>query len=157
MRDGSVVFIFLWILLTAAGCTLTFSEKDKSLRDLLSRLRSVQGEYERSSNRGVWEFKGNRDLFVAIAAYEDFAMPRLVECLGRTEASAVTVNGRPVPLGVVCYQALMTTAYYEHGDANGDITFDWPGYIGPEASPEQLKAAQAAWHDVVKKKLYVIP
>src|SRR3546814_15058636 len=68
-------------------------------------------------------------------------LPILVACIDDPRPARATLDGAPVTLGVVCYQALRLVAYVE---ATG-----WPGHIGPLASPAARRAAKRAWQAVL--------
>jgi hypothetical protein len=88
---------------------------------------------------------------------EERAVPALVDCLTNAEPTRVTVETRPVPLGVMCYEALHLTVSYEHTGPDGGLDPDWPGYVEPTAQSEDLVRAKQAWLDVVGSKAYRIP
>lgn len=127
-----------------------------SLAALIGTLKHVPGRFEQGVN-GVMVFKGDRNIFRAIREFEDNAVVRLVACLDDTMQAAATSNGRNVLTGVMCDQALKATAYYEAVDERGDADPTWPGYISPDATATQLRAAKKAWEVVVRKRAYVIP
>jgi hypothetical protein len=80
----------------------------------------------------------------------------LVECLDDPRPSSVTLDGRRVPLGMVCFEGLRQLAYYEPSSADGDIAADWEGHVEPGASIEELRRAKAAWQKVVDARAYIL-
>jgi hypothetical protein len=126
-----------------------------SLATLIDALMRVGATYRLSTNGG-WEFTGDRHLFESIRDFRDEAVGQLVRCLDRTEPTTTTIGDRSVPLGVLCYQALGEVAYHEAVDDSGDVYADWPGYILPTASPDELTAAREAWEHVVATRSYVL-
>jgi hypothetical protein len=120
---------------------------------LLDRVRHLRGSYV---TRGDQEaFRGDQTLFRWLAEHgDDSAVKTLVGCFDRSEPAAATRGGKPVAMGVMCYEALTHTASYEATDRTGDLHPDWPGYLLPSASPRDLTRAKNAWADVVARKAY---
>jgi len=134
-----------------AQSTITVSD---SLNALFLKLPIVQGSLgERPS-----DFTGDRTVLQAISSFGDSAVARLVDCLDRTTPTRVTYQGRPIPLGLLCYVVLDYTAYYEAYDErpqhDPNRYAPWPGNVDMSATPEQLRTAKRAWQDVVKRKVY---
>lgn len=123
-----------------------------SVAELIDSLRLISGVFTRGGSR-AWEFSGDHALFSRLAQLGDSSVIALVECLDDARPAKATVEGRQVSVGVMCYAALQRMAYsMEHEDA--DLT--WPGAVEPTASTEQLKAAKAAWKEVLRKGAYRI-
>jgi hypothetical protein len=78
----------------------------------------------------------------------------LVDCLDDTSPSHSAFDGTAVAVGIVCYEALTQTVYYEPTAPNGDIAANWPGNISPKASAQQMRDAKAAWTTVVEAKTF---
>lgn len=151
------------ILVSAAGCGGRGSQgegsdhtsgsvqlRSDSLRSLTAKLGQLPGTYSIGAH-GEWVFSGDRKLFEAIAQFGDSAVVQLVNCLDDTTASTATVEGRRVPLGVVCHEALIYTAYAE---PQGSESGDWPGTVMPTTASESLQAAKSAWLLVVQQHSY---
>lgn len=120
-----------------------------SLTALIDSLGALPGEFVLSGL--VWDFQGDTQMMNAIAAKGDSAVAALVDCLGNDQLARATVEGRRVPMGVMCYTTLQRTAYpLEPEDGDGS----WPGFVEPTASVEELKKAQEAWRAVVADKAY---
>lgn len=120
-----------------------------SLQTLIDSLSRVSGSFAEAAGR--WVYTGDQSVFGALAQYRDSAVLALVNCLDRMTPSKVTVGGRPVPLGVVCYSALQRVAYpTEAEDAEGA----WAGVVEPTASVAELQAAKQAWMRVVRTRRY---
>ena len=75
-------------------------------------------------------------------------VPALVNCLDDITPSKSELDGKPVAVGIVCYEALSNLVYYE------PTTATWAGYITPRATPQQMRAAKAAWTRVVADKAF---
>lgn len=121
-----------------------------SLGVLTGRLSQLLGSYSIGAH-GQWVFSGDRTLFGAIAEFKDSAVTRIVDCLDDTTASLVTVEGRRVPVGVLCYEALLFAAYAE---PEGIDTGEWPGTVMPTATTQNLRAAKSAWLEVIRRRGY---
>lgn len=137
---------------TSVGGSVTARDP---LPALIARLPGLTGNFERSG-LGHWEFSGDKQLFSAIAEYGDSAVARLAECLGDTTRAIATADGRPVLVGYMCYAALDRTAYHEWDPADFQATKSkrWQGVLDPAAAPNDLRAAQKAWKDVIARKRY---
>ena len=120
-----------------------------SLSALLDSLARLPGEFRLVGFQ--WQFSGDDHVFRSIADHRDSAVVHLVDCLDRVTPAAATVEGRRVPVGVLCYAALQRTAYStEHEDGTGE----WPGFLEPTATAEELTAAKTAWLEVVRTRRY---
>jgi hypothetical protein len=111
-----------------------------------------------------WDFVGDHRTFAALMelsdsnpALADTAVARLVDCMGRMEPSAMTFEGRTVPVGIVCHRALKWVAYHEETGPDGGLVGTWAGDVPVNASPEALRAAQRAWRVVVRQRTYSFP
>jgi hypothetical protein len=126
-----------------------------SLGALIQRLRVLPGSFEARAVSEVVRFRGETTLLVAIADFGHEAVKRLVDCLDDAEPARATFRGDAVPVGAMCYEALRMTAYHEATDERGDVVTGWPGYI---RSPtlDQLRAAKAAWQDVLRRRAYTL-
>lgn len=82
-------------------------------------------------------------------------VPVLVDCLDDSSPSQSVLDGKPVAVGMVCYEALTQLVYHEPTATGGDIATDWPGNISPRASAENMRAAKEAWRKVVADKSFV--
>lgn len=71
---------------------------------------------------GPYVFTGDRDIIYAFSTFEDSAVVRVVECLDDLEPAAATLDGDPVPMGVMCLEVLRCTASSEATDAQGTST-----------------------------------
>jgi hypothetical protein len=127
----------------------------KVLAELIDSLSRLGGTFDRGG-LGHWEFSGDQQLFGQIAAFSDSAVVRLVQCLDDTLPARARADNRPVPRGFMCYTALERTAYYEWDprEYHNATNHRWPGVLEPSAHPAELRAARAAWAEVVAKKQY---
>jgi hypothetical protein len=117
---------------------------------LVERLRTTRGRFVELPT-GLWELQGMEALLEAFVPFRDSAVARLVACLDREESTPTSIGGRPVALGVLCFEALTHVAYAE---PEGSETGEWAGIIFPTATAAQLRAAKAAWVAVVRARGY---
>jgi len=122
------------------------------LAALVDSLSRVRGQF--SLVGAQWQFEGDDGVFRSIAELSgDSTITALVACLGDTTPVAATVGGKPVLKGAMCYSALHRVAYStEQEDGSGT----WTGVVEPNATASQLRAAQKAWQDVVRRRRYRI-
>lgn len=128
-----------------------------SLSKLIRALWETDGSFEPSGFGGSWVFNGDRSVIIAVARFEDSAVAPLIDCMGEFQPARATVNGRPVMRGTMCAEVLRIGVIYEATDSLGEFDDQWPGYTDPMATEGQLRAAQAAWRDVLDREAYIIP
>jgi hypothetical protein len=119
-----------------------------------SRLAELVGSYRYNDDTKAYVFTDKRAIEAIVGTATDQTVRDLVNCLDDRRPSRTVLKGEPVAVGVVCYEALTQTVYYEPTAPNGDIAATWPGHIEPTATAEQLAAAKRAWTDVVDRKAY---
>ncbi len=124
---------------------------------VLVKLANIEGEF-------VWNEKLKRHVYSEMELVENALaledrnelISILVNCIDNPTSSNSILNGRNVSLGIMCYQGLSQTAYYEVEDRTGDIKSSWPGHILPTANPDELLEAKRAWLEVVASKSYIL-
>jgi hypothetical protein len=143
----------------AAGCATEPGapppQERASIQVLRSSLAQLTGTYEWNDELRRYVFSNAAGIEALVREAADATVRELVECLDDEAASKVTLQGRAVPVGVVCYQALTQLVYYEPTGPSGDIAAEWPGHVEPDATAEDLRAAKEAWQQVVEKKAYI--
>lgn len=132
---------------TSGANPLTASSQRRPLDTLLDSLRRVPASFTEDKFYNLWEFHGDTAIFSAIATYGDSGLARLVEALDDTTPSRATANGRPVPAGVMYNQALKRMAYYEWDCGSDPAQLLCAGFIRPNATNQQLRAAKRAWRE----------
>ncbi|GAB4354967.1 MAG: hypothetical protein Kow00114_05040 [Kiloniellaceae bacterium] len=100
-------------------------------------LRSFEGRFAWDAGRQDYIFSDRPGLAALIDPVTDDTLAALVACIDDPRPAAATLDGAPVSLGALCYQALRQSAYVE--------AENWPGYIGPLADPEARATAKRAW------------
>lgn len=118
-----------------------------SLIELLAVTEGTMGGY----GNVVGDIDGEKEVVYALIAREESALVPLVDCLTRTDQAAMDWQGSPVMLGHMCAVVMNSMLYYEHYDEYGDVAA-WPGHVTPEATPEEMAEAQAAWREVIAEK-----
>lgn len=123
-----------------------------SLSTLIKALKAVGGEYTHPQYEPLaWVFSEEQaPVFERIASFGDAAIAPLVQCIGDSTATLSRIQGRFVPLGVLCDEILNRMIYHEEPSATGDIDPDWAGNITPEATPLDLRRGQQAWQRVIR-------
>lgn len=123
---------------------------------LVQSLAEIKGAYVWRADLTRHDYSEKLQLEAIISAgRRDAMLASLIDCLDDTTASASTVDGKPVAVGLVCYQALSQLAYYEPTARTGDIAESWPGFLTPLASPDAMRAAKTAWKKAADAKLVI--
>jgi hypothetical protein len=126
---------------------------------IVERLGAMAGAFEYSTEDGRFVYRG-ADFWHELERYHDDdaairqLVPLLVECMGNNCPSASTLRDAAVLRGMMCYWFLIHLVYPEPEGASGSIDLNWPGFILPDASREQLQRAKAAWLKVVAEGRY---
>ncbi|MDR1462463.1 MAG: hypothetical protein LBI68_04910, partial [Azoarcus sp.] len=120
-------------------------------------LAAIEGEFVQRPE-GVF-YSHNSALADAVKSGEHEKLPEqtllaLANCMKNERAAKSTYRGNPVPLSLVCYQAIGNFAYYEKTDETGDIV-SWPGYVDLPASQEAFRQAGEAWKEVIEARVYL--
>jgi hypothetical protein len=123
---------------------------------LLTELRAINGEYQWNDElkRFIYSEKSLIEKILATREPE-LAVSALVNCLDDLALTSSTLGGKRLVTGVVCYEALSQTIYYEPTSQEGDIERKWPGHILPTATPDEIKEAKLAWKEVLDSKSYM--
>ena len=116
---------------------------------LAERLRSVDGTFawDRSLRRYVFDRKHELSRMVDDHA-DNRTLEYLANCVADTSPSMSRLDGKVLPLGVLCLEALTLLIYVEPARR------EWPGYAPPNSSPRRLQAAQQAWAEVIRSGSY---
>jgi hypothetical protein len=135
--------LFLAVLLLtglATGAATAASLEDSLL--------AYEGRFEWNAERQDYIFSDRPGLDGLLEPLRKDTLAKLVDCIDDPRSAAATLDGKPVSLGVMCYQALRQTAYVEADN--------WPGHIGPLAGPEARQAAKQAWQATLAEQRYVL-
>lgn len=154
-RPASAVFSAL-LLCLAAGCDSSQQSASPKGTDLEQALSAVEGRYTLRREQGKYSYSEKARLEEILSAQpREAVVAKLVECLDNPSPSRSTLEGKPVALGIICYEALTQMVYYEPTAPNGDVAADWAGFLSPQASPEQMRAAKQAWIKVLESKAFI--
>lgn len=124
--------------------------------NLTQAISAVGGTYTWHADLNRYQYSEKARLEEILAAQNrDAVVPMLVECLDDPSPSRSTIDGRPVAVGIVCYEALTQLIYYEPPAPGGDVAASWAGHISPQASPERMREAKEAWKTVVAAKSFI--
>lgn len=111
-------------------------------------LRAFEGRFDWDAARQDYIFSDRPGLAALIEPVAEGSLAALVDCIDDPRPAAATLDGKPVTLGALCYQALRQSAYVEADN--------WPGHIGPLADPAARKAAKQAWQQALSERRYVL-
>ena len=128
----------------------------RAAANIVQAISRVSGTYQWRTDLGRYEYseKIRLEELISRAPAEQIAAV-LIGCLDAESATASTIDGKPVPLGIVCYEALTQLVYYEPAEPGGDLATHWFGYISPRASPEDMRKAKSAWKKAADERQLV--
>jgi hypothetical protein len=129
----------------------------------LGRMDSMVKELSEIKGQYVWDNELKRYVYSEKQRIEEissnreteFALKVLVGCIDKLELSNSVIQEKKVVVGIICYEAIAQTVYYEPTTQDGDVAMNWPGNISPNATPEELRAAKRAWERVIATKSYI--
>jgi hypothetical protein len=129
------------------------------LDNLIDNLTNLSGEFSRYTSQS-FGYYGDRSLFRRLQDYVEYdkhfgheIVKVLVENMDNDKQSNVMLDGNPVPVGVMCYEALSSIVDYK---AAKDDPSSSVGVVLPTATHEDLAAAKQYWKYLVKYKSYNI-
>lgn len=143
MSSRSTILACLLALLLAVAAPLAAA--DAPLEDALQRF---EGSFHWDAARGEHVFSDRPGLAALLGPAPEQRLAELAACIDDPRPGRATLDGKAVSLGVMCYQALRLLAYVEQPD--------WPGHIGPLATPAERRTARAAWQAVLGEGAYVL-
>jgi hypothetical protein len=117
----------------------TVAEADARIRELVN----LEGEYLLGD--GVISLGENELPIGAIAAADTIAIRHLVACLSDNRRSRVTLHKQRVPVGTLCAEALLRTAYVQTGGRRRQGAESWPGSLSMTTDSLELGRLQRAW------------
>ena len=100
-------------------------------------LQAFAGHFTWDAARQDFVFSDRPGLAALLEPAPETHLATLVACIDDPRPARALLNGEPVRLGVLCYQALRLVAYVEAPD--------WPGHVGPLATAADRQAARKAW------------
>jgi hypothetical protein len=145
--------VLLLVLLASLGCApppLVYqvaswrgSTKPDSLDEQLAKALSTPGEFLEGSDM-VFAYSADSTLEPLA---RPAALPRLVDCMGRDQRAAATWQRARVLVGVVCFQAILRSDYFQSHDFPDS---SWVAYQNPPLS--ELREAQAWWRRQLRRQ-----
>ncbi|MGI9333624.1 MAG: hypothetical protein ACR2RL_10765 [Gammaproteobacteria bacterium] len=143
------------LLVACTAATPARSQFAHESEELRRRVAEFPGQYVWSEKHGRHVLENAIALQEIAAAYDkQVIVDALIGCLDSSASSKITLDDRPVHVGVVCYAALTQHIYYEPTDRNGDVDLEWSGFLEPTARVSELVAAKRAWLSVKKNMRY---
>ncbi|WP_193368652.1 hypothetical protein [Pelagibius marinus] len=111
-------------------------------------LLAFEGRFQWQDARRDYVFSDRPGLAGLLEPITEDKLSALAGCIDDPRLAAARLDGKAVTLGVMCYQALRLFAYVEREN--------WPGHIGPLATPEERRAAKQAWRTALAEHRYVL-
>ncbi|MGF1631765.1 MAG: hypothetical protein ACFCUT_20000 [Kiloniellaceae bacterium] len=142
-----LVLAGLAILMTA-GLPAAAQARSALGSGLHDRLLAVEGRFVWDAERQDYVVSDRPALAGLLGPSSEASLPALVDCIDDPRPARATLDARSVSLGVVCYQALRLVAYVEQAD--------WPGHVGPTATPAERSAAKRAWQTAFAEGRYIL-
>ena len=121
-------------------------------RSLVLELGNFHSQYVWSEQTKQYALKDRQELEKIISKYPiETRIEMLVDCMSDNTHSQVKLKTVDVQIGLICYEGLTQTIYYEPPRA-----IAWPGYLTVPTSSHRLIEAQQAWRKVIQSKSYVV-
>jgi hypothetical protein len=146
------------LLLLFSACAQEIESTGPGSPDpMLKELSEIKGKYtwDKELNRYIYSDKQRIEAILSTRDTE-LALKTLVGCLDNFELSNSVIQDKRVVLGIICYEAISQTAYYESTAQDGDVAKNWSGHILPTATPDELREAKKAWENVIASKTYIL-
>lgn len=151
-----IVLVIVVALAEVVGCERVRQSQTNDADSMKRAIAELKGTYTWRSDLGRYDYSDKTGLEAIYSDHQrKLAVAILVECLDDTSASASVLDGKPIALGIVCYEALTQLVYFEPTEPGGDVAATWPGIITPLASPKEMRDAKAAWKKAEEAKLLI--
>ena len=155
-RFLSKTFVALAALVVMTAVADTANGPASAPANLKVQIGELKGTFQWRPDLGHYEYSEQAALEEILAAGSaNRSVDQLVDCLDDTAPSASTLDGKPVALGIVCYEALTQLVYYEPTAPNGDVDAHWSGYLSPRATVQEMRRAKVAWKRAKSAKLLI--
>ena len=157
----NVIYLFICcvvasVLANTSGCIKRAVPLPSEKSNLKLRLSQLHGKFTWRDDLGRYDYSKKLEIEKALSTQiPERSVAILVDCLDDESESRSKIDNKPVPLGIICYEALTQLVYYEPTSANGDIAKNWPGHITPKSSFQEMQKAKQAWEKVLRTKSYV--
>jgi hypothetical protein len=157
MKFVQTVTLSLLVFSLIIGCNNESSQKSKWKNPLIESIANFSGEYTLIKESGAFDYSLKIALDSLTRQFDqNTILDTLVNYMDDTASSKSVYEGKPVMVGVLCFEALSLLIYYEPVDETGDIARDWKGFIKPGATPAELKTAKEAWKKVLQSKTFKV-
>jgi hypothetical protein len=120
----------------------------RSVDQLIEALRTLPGDFRFiDPEQTGYMFTGSEALFRQIAALDSVAVPKLIDCFGQADPTAATLDGQPVPIAVLCFQAFIRTRWFQARRRTRTLPMGAQGVgaVRLRSTPEQLVRARDWW------------
>lgn len=132
------------LLALTAACAAETAPTER----LEAALIGFEGRFEWDPARRDHVFSDRPGLAALLEPAPEARLADLAACIDDPRPARATLDGAAVPLGALCLQAIRLVAYVEAPD--------WPGHIGPLATPAERWAARRAWQKAIAEGGYVL-
>lgn len=144
--QAKILFTIILAISCLIGCSQQLQKRVDDADSLKQSLARLNGVYTWQADIQRYDFSAKSELEKILSGTPPKQVVEiLIECLDDTSSSASVLNEKRVFLGIVCYEGLSQLVYYEPTDATGDIDTQWPGFISPTASPQEMRNAKTEW------------
>ncbi len=155
IRAGLYPLILL-AFVGVVGCASPQRPQESQADGVERAIAEVQGVFAWRDDLGRYDYSEEAKLEEILSTQPPRqAVAALIECLDDNSPSASVVDGKPVPVGIICYEALTQLVYYEPTEPSGDVASDWLGFISPKASEQEMRDAKAAWKRAEEARLLI--
>jgi hypothetical protein len=137
-------------LLVLVACTPGTTQRAVAPKQAIAALATVQGKFVEVGDGAFVLLPASAadgSVLQQVAAFEEAAVPALIDCLADTSRSRVDYDEAPTSLGAVCFWTLISTRYVQdriqQGPDNNPAAAGWVNYRAIE--PEQQRHARTEW------------
>ncbi len=153
---SAIGFAMLVIAINLLGCAKKEYSSAEEMINLKLNLSQIKGEFVWRQDLGQYYYSEKLRIEEILSAQRsDKLVAILVDSLDDKSKTQSKIDNETVSLGIICYEALTQLVYYEPATMDGDIAQNWPGYISPKATPDDIRAAKQAWKKVEEAKSYI--
>ncbi len=145
---------FFLLCLILAGCQISSNNNEPKV---IKEIRDIKGSFVFNKNTNDYEYDKKEELerlFKSVSDKEELVQ-QLYSYLDNESLSNSYFNGKQLPIGNICYQALSQLIYYEPNDEHGDLNQNWKGNVEPYSNLEKLKEAKLLLKIIIEKKTYI--
>lgn len=153
---SAIVFVILALVINVFGCAKRNYLSTEEINNLKSNLSRIEGEFIWREDLGKYNYSDKLRIEEILSVHtHEKLVAILVDSLDDKSKTQSKINNEIVSLGIICYEALTQLIYYEPTTKDGDIEQNWPGYISPKSTSDEIQAAKQAWKKVIEANLYI--